>query len=151
MTLAKCGNFQWPCQCYTDEGRLLGHIYIGIEKIMPHLTKAKVEPALVMHLKHLILSHHGEYEFGSPRRPKTAEALALHYADNIDAKMAQLKGLFEAMPEGETGWSPFQPTLQRYVYKPEGTPKPIEVSQSVASTRKQNSGGSEQCSLLLKV
>ncbi|MFP4031049.1 MAG: MnhB domain-containing protein, partial [Desulfococcaceae bacterium] len=72
---------------YTDRGRLIGHITIGLEVLAPFLNKAKsLDPDLVLHLKHIIISHHGELEFGSPRRPKTREAFILHYADNLDAK-----------------------------------------------------------------
>lgn len=109
---------------YTDEGRLLGHIYIGMERVEPYIRKCGVEEELGMHLRHLILSHHGEYEFGSPRRPKTPEAMALHFADNMDAKMAQLRGLFGDMTDDESRWTPFQATLQRYLYKPVASPTP---------------------------
>ena len=60
-------------------------------------------------LVHLILSHHGEYEFGSPRRPKTAEAMALHFADDMDAKMAILRDVSDSAC-GEN-WSPFKPSF----------------------------------------
>ncbi len=108
---------------YSDEGRLLGHIHMGLERIEPHLRKSGLAPELVTHFKHLILSHHGEYEFGSPRRPKTAEAMALHYADNLDAKMAQFRGLFANYEEDATGWTPFQPTLGRFLYRPARSPE----------------------------
>lgn len=133
---------------YTDEGRLLGHIYIGLEQLEPHLLRSGLSAGLVTHFKHLVLSHHGEYEYGSPRRPKTAEAMALHYADNIDAKMAQMQSLFAGMEDEETGWSPYQNTLQRFVYNPERTP---EVQPKDATSRqKREHPGVEQCSLLLK-
>lgn len=120
---------------YTDEGRLLGHIHMGLEHITPHLSKSGLEPALVLHFKHLMLSHHGEYEFGSPKRPKTVEAMILHYADNIDAKMEQMQALFRSMPEGESGWSPYQTMLQRFIYQPERTP----TSPTSSTGRKRTS------------
>lgn len=110
---------------YTDEGRLIGHIELGLEAVAPYLKKSGLEADLVMQLKHLILSHHGELEFGSPKRPKIAEAFALHYADNIDAKMAQIREVIGAMPppaEGGTNWSPFQTTLSRFLYRATPTP-----------------------------
>lgn len=134
---------------YSDEGRLLGHIYIGLEKLEPYLRKSGLEPELVVHFKHLVLSHHGEYEFGSPRRPKTAEAVALHYADNMDAKMAQFRGLFAGMDEGETGWSPYQPTLQRFVYQPARTPD-ANPARRKRETPRREQPKDEQCSLLSK-
>ncbi len=108
---------------YTDEGRLLGHIFIGLGILEPFLARSGVPDELQLHFKHIILSHHGQYEYGSPRRPKTGEALALHYADNLDAKLNQVAGVFEGVEEGETGvWSPYQRTLERFIYKPAATP-----------------------------
>src|SRR5262249_37770541 len=78
---------------YTDEGQLIGHIVIGIEMVNEHvkraeeLTEERFPPELLLRLKHLIVSHHGTYEFGSPRLPMTPEAIALHHLDNLDAKV----------------------------------------------------------------
>jgi 3'-5' exoribonuclease len=114
-----------PAREHTDMGRLLGHIQLGLDVLEPFLVKAKdLEPELKMHLKHLILSHHGELEFGSPKRPKTAEAFALHFADNMDAKMNTVSGALEDVPDGETGWSQYLRALSRPVYRPFHTPKP---------------------------
>ena len=110
-----------PGRDYTDEGRLLGHIVLAVELLEPFLRKSGVEPELALHFKHILLAHHGEYAFGSPRRPKTAEAFALHFADNIDAKMNQIFGAFEDEEAG--GWSPFVRTLDRYLYNPPRSPR----------------------------
>ena len=107
---------------YTDEGRLIGHLELGIEMLEPFWRKAGLEPGLVRHLKHLILSHHGEPEYGAVRLPQTAEALVLHYADNIDAKMAQCRSLFAAL-EGDEGWTPYQNTLSRALFRGPRTPQ----------------------------
>lgn len=118
-----CGG---PAPDYTDPGRLLGHIELGLEAVSPYLHQAGLEPELCLHLKHLIISHHGELEFGSPKRPKTAEAFALHFADNIDARMAQLREVLGAMPPagaGGSNWSPFQATLSRFLYRAMPTPQ----------------------------
>ena len=73
---------------YTDEGRLIGHISIGIEMLNEKISGLTGFPAdLSMLLKHMILSHHGQYEFGSPKRPKTVEATILHYLDDMDSKI----------------------------------------------------------------
>ena len=74
---------------YTDAGRLVGHINLCLGKLDRHLAKSGLDEELILHFQHLILSHHGLYEYGSPRLPQTAEAFALHYADNIDAKITQ--------------------------------------------------------------
>lgn len=110
---------------YTDEGRLLGHIQIGLTRIEPFLAKTKeLDEGLALHLKHLIISHHGEYEFGAPKRPKTPEAFILHFADNIDAKMNTLAGAYAELDGTEQAWTPFQRYLDRYLYRPQRTPQP---------------------------
>ena len=128
---------------YTDEGRLLGHISIGLLKVEPLLRKAGVEEDLALHLRHLILSHHGLPEYGAPREPHTAEAFALHHADNVDAKLVQCRTLFEdSEPEG-TLWSPYQNSLRRAVYRAAPTP---ERENREHAAKEQSKG--EQCSLL---
>jgi 3'-5' exoribonuclease len=113
---------------YTDAGRLIGHIQMGLEVLEQHLRAAKNIPeGLVLHLKHLILSHHGELEFGSPRRPKTVEAFILHYADNLDAKINTINTALENTGDPEDveadHWSEYHRTLGRYLYQPMRTPK----------------------------
>ncbi len=111
---------------YTDQGRLLGHIELGLEVLAPFLRKTKDLPdGLVLHLKHLLISHHGELEFGSPRRPKTVEAFILHYADNLDAKINTVQAALTGPDDEETtGWSEYQRSLSRYVFQPMRTPAP---------------------------
>ncbi len=137
---------------YTDEGRLLGHISLAVEHLQPFLQKSGLEPALVQHVKHLILSHHGTYEFGSPRLPQTPEAMLLHYADNIDAKMAQCRQIFSNWEEEHTGWSDYQRTLERYMYKPYRSPKP-PVTEKLEEKKKSSKNNKEdsQCLSLWKV
>ena len=78
---------------YTDEGQLLGHLAIAIEMLdakiadVVRLTGEPFPKELALRLKHMILSHHGTYEFGSPSLPMTPEAIALHHLDNLDAKV----------------------------------------------------------------
>ena len=135
---------------YTDEGRLLGHIHLGLEVLEPFLRKSGLEPELILHFKHIILSHHGEYEYGSPKRPKTAEAFCLHFADNMDAKMNQIHSLFggdeEDGPEEDDSpaWSPYQRSLERYIYRPRHTPMGLMGRKS---DKKQEES---QCLLPLK-
>jgi len=107
----------------TDEGRLLGHIAITLSVLEPFLAKARdLDPELALHLKHLLVSHHGEHEYGSPKRPKTAEAFALHFADNLDARLAGVAEAFEGSPAGQPSWSSFQRHLSRFLYRPLRTP-----------------------------
>ncbi len=107
---------------YSDAGRLLGHMQLALDFLQPYLQKSGLEEAHILHFKHLILSHHGSYEFGSARLPQTAEAMLLHYMDNVDAKMAQCRQLFEDMEE-ESGWTPYQRTLERQMFKAVPTPQ----------------------------
>lgn len=73
---------------YTDEGRLIGHISIGIEMLTERIATLPDFPReLAMLLKHMLLSHHGQYDYGSPKRPKTVEATILHYLDDMDSKI----------------------------------------------------------------
>jgi 3'-5' exoribonuclease len=102
---------------YTSSGRLLGHISLGVEKLEPLMRKSGLEEELILHLKHLILSHHGIREFGSPVLPATAEAMVLHYADNIDAKLNQVRGALEGTVPGEDAWSNYVPGLDRLLYR----------------------------------
>lgn len=96
----------FPVNDYTDEGQFLGHIVIGAEMIGEKIREMKgFPPILEMELKHCILSHHGEYEFGSPKKPAIIEAMALNYADNTDAKMETFTEILSSTQE--TGWLGF--------------------------------------------
>lgn len=108
----------FPTNDYTDDGQLLGHIIIGVEMIGKNAAKIEGFPAkLESELKHLIVSHHGEYEYGSPKKPAIMEAFALNFADNMDAKMETLKELLSA-PQAQTGeWLGFQKMLDTNVRK----------------------------------
>ena len=86
----------FPMNDYTDEGQLLGHIVIGVEMIGDAVRNIPDFPEkLANELKHCIVAHHGELEYGSPKKPALAEAMALNLADNADAKMQTLTELFK--------------------------------------------------------
>ena len=86
----------FPENDYTDEGQLLGHIVIGVEMIGDAVRNIPDFPEkLANELKHCIVEHHGELEYGSPKKPALAEAMALNLADNADAKMQTLTELFK--------------------------------------------------------
>ena len=96
----------FPVNDYTDEGQFLGHIVMGSEMISEKVKEIDgFPPMLAMELKHCILAHHGEYEFGSPKKPAIIEAVALNYADNTDAKMETFMEILESTQE--TGWLGF--------------------------------------------
>ena len=93
----------FPQNDYTDDGQFLGHIVIGSEMIGEKIRAIEgFPPLLAGELKHCILAHHGEYEFGSPKKPAIVEAVALNYADNTDAKMETFTEILEN--SSETGW-----------------------------------------------
>lgn len=96
----------FPQNDYTEEGQFLGHIVIGTEMVGEKIREIPGFPALLAsELKHCILAHHGEYEFGSPKKPAIMEALALNFADNTDAKMETFTELLDNATE--TGWIGF--------------------------------------------
>jgi 3'-5' exoribonuclease len=108
---------------YTDEGQLLGHLIIGVEMLtekaarVPDLTGEPFPPELMLRLKHMILSHHGTYEFGSPKLPMTPEAIALHYLDNLDAKIHSFTRDIREDRNQTSAWTPFNQALQRRLFK----------------------------------
>jgi 3'-5' exoribonuclease len=99
---------------YTTKGQLLGHMIIELEMLHEKLAKIPGFPAeLKIMLEHLIISHHGHYEFGSPKLPMFPEALMLHYLDDLDSKMESMRAQFEREGELETPWTSYNPSLAR--------------------------------------
>lgn len=95
----------FPANDYTDEGQMLGHIMIGAEMVHDKTKEIPGFPEeLEMLLKHCILSHHGELEYGSPKKPVIIEALALNLADNADAKIETMKELMRDAADSENMW-----------------------------------------------
>jgi 3'-5' exoribonuclease len=106
---------------YTTEGQLVGHIVQGVE-LISSIAK-KVSPPLpaemIMQLKHLVLSHHGKKDYGSPVRPKTPEAMLLHEIDMIDSRMNMVANLTDdhrAGPDAESAWTGYQRLFQERIY-----------------------------------
>lgn len=103
---------RFPENDYTDDGQLLGHIIIGTELVSDRIKAIQGFPAkLASELKHCILAHHGELEYGSPKKPALLEALALNFADNTDAKM---ETMIEALNAGNDnpGWLGYNRLLE---------------------------------------
>ncbi len=98
---------------YSDKGRLIGHIVLGVNLIDKKIDMIKDFPnELRVMILHVVLAHHGELEFGSPKKPKTVEALLLHFIDNMDAKINQ----FAAITGGQNSvWSSYSKQLDRYI------------------------------------
>lgn len=106
----------FPRNDYTDAGQLLGHIVIGTEMVGERIREIPGFPkGLENELKHCILAHHGELEFGSPKKPALAEALALSFADNIDAKMETMREIFANVPENNVEWQGYNRLLESNV------------------------------------
>ena len=103
---------------YTDVGRLLGHITIGVEIVEDKARQIEnFPPELSILLKHIILSHHGEYEYGSPKRPKTLEATILSYLDDLDAKVNSIQTMIDADLNNGSNWTGYHRLYERYIYK----------------------------------
>lgn len=108
---------------YTDEGQLIGHIIIAIEMLTEkireteELTREPFPFETQLRLKHLIASHHGMYEFGSPKLPMTPEAIALHHIDNLDAKVHEFVRDINNDPNPQSTWTAFNARIDRKLFK----------------------------------
>ena len=104
---------------YTEEGKLVGHLVKGLEIVDRYSYKIKNFPHYMkMHLKHILLSHHGEYAYGSPKIPQTSEAYLVHLIDLMDSKMASFD-IVKKNDQATGHWSGFIKHLDRIVYKSE--------------------------------
>ncbi|MCL2386329.1 MAG: HD domain-containing protein [Defluviitaleaceae bacterium] len=107
-----------PQNEYTDDGQMLGHIIIGVEMVGVEIAKIPDFPhELASLIKHCIVSHHGEYEFGSPKIPAIPEAMLIHFADNIDAKLTTFAEIYDKDTSAGL-WTTYQKSLGRYIRKP---------------------------------
>ncbi|MGH9528397.1 MAG: 3'-5' exoribonuclease YhaM family protein [Terriglobales bacterium] len=123
---------------YTTRGQLLGHMIIELEMLQAKLAKLPDFPAeMKTLLEHLIISHHGQYEFGSPKLPMFPEALMLHYLDDLDSKMESMRAHEERDGNSESTWTGYNPSLGRSVLKTsrflEKKPAPPAAAVSASS------------------
>ena len=108
---------------YSDEGQMVGHLVQGVvilERKIAEASELSGEPFprdLAAQLQHLIVSHHGKYEFGSPKLPMTLEAVALHYLDDMDAKLFTFEQLIREDANADSNWTVYQPSLTRKIFK----------------------------------
>jgi len=99
---------------YTSRGQLLGHMIIELEMLQAKVSQIPSFPEdLKTLLEHLVISHHGQYEFGSPKLPMFPEALMLHYLDDLDSKMESMRAHFERERETDSAWTSYNPSLGR--------------------------------------
>ncbi len=105
---------------YTDSGRLLGHVVLGMNRLHDAVSRARIKigPDRLARLEHAVVSHHGELEWGSPKRPSTFEALLLHHADNLDAKAAGFSALLGGAVRADEGWTDAGNLFRRPLYAP---------------------------------
>jgi 3'-5' exoribonuclease len=123
---------------YTSRGQLLGHMIIELEMLQAKIAQIPAFPDnLKTLLEHLIISHHGEYEFGSPKLPMFPEALMLHYLDDLDSKMESMRAHFEREAENDSNWTTYNASLGRTLLNTAKflrTPEPIAVAAAASST-----------------
>lgn len=122
-----------PSIDYTDEGRLVGHVVLGAGMLDEKLAGMKGFPQeLAVRLRHLVLSHHGEYDFGSPKRPKFLEAFALNLIDDLDAKVIGL-GEFMAKDRRDGVWTDYHRLFERFFLKGDLRAAVEEVEEEAAT------------------
>lgn len=120
---------------YTTEGHLLGHIVMELELLNKKMDALEGFPQELRTLvQHLLISHHGQYEFGSPKLPMFREAVLLHYLDDLDSKMAAMRASLDS-PQGEEEWTLRNPALERRLLRVEhylrrATPQPGDAPQA---------------------
>src|SRR4051812_13211427 len=108
---------------YSDEGQLIGHVVMILGTVedkvaeSERLSGEKFPDELLLKLKHIIVSHHGEYEYGSPKLPMTLEAIALHLLDNLDAKLYSVAQIMKEDAGGESAWTSYNQSLGRKFFK----------------------------------
>ncbi len=117
---------------YTDEGKLLGHIMLGVEMVDEKIRQIDAFPPRdAVLLKHLLLSHHGQYEYGSPKRPKTLEAIALNFLDDLDSKMNGVQSHIDKNSISDSPWTSYHRLYNRYFYTGES---PVAAEEKPAES-----------------
>jgi len=131
---------------YSTRGQLLGHMIIELEMLQAKIALIPQFPAeMKTLLEHLVISHHGQYEFGSPKLPMFPEALMLHYLDDLDSKMESMRAIFEREADLESPWSSYSPSLgrpllnsTRFLQKKTPTDSPCENAEKSADPAEGN-------------
>ena len=124
---------------YTTRGQLLGHMVIELEMLQSKLALVPdFPPPLKTLLEHMIISHHGQYDFGSPKLPMFPEALVLHYLDDLDSKMEAMRAHFEREADLDNPWTGYNPSLGRPLLNSEkflAGKKPVTADDATSSAK----------------
>jgi 3'-5' exoribonuclease len=127
---------------YSSEGQLLGHITIGLRMLDQKFTQLPdFPPRLRLLVEHLILSHHGKYEFGSPKLPMFAEAILLHYLDDLDSKLENIRATLAADHLSGEEWTRYSPSLERVLLKKDQFLEVTPNSGQASNTSSTGGGG----------
>ena len=114
---------------FSDAGRFLGHLMLSDEMIRERITDLPgFPPDLALRLRHAVLSHHGELEWGSPKRPKTLEAIVLHHVDNLDAKVNSYREIVARASDGDSPWTDMRNLFKRPLYVPRAMSQEMELN-----------------------
>jgi 3'-5' exoribonuclease len=116
--IGKIREYTWETGIeYSDEGRLLGHVVISLQMVDRVLEgMPDFPPDLALRLRHMLISHHGRHEWGSPRRPQTLEAAALHYVEDLSAQVNRFQRIIATRRDPTKPWTEYDTLLGRYLY-----------------------------------
>jgi 3'-5' exoribonuclease len=133
---------------YTTRGQLLGHMVIELEMLHAKIAQVPGFPdELKTLLEHLIISHHGQYEFGSPKLPMFPEALMLHYLDDLDSKLESMRAHFEREAASDGPWSSYNPSLGRPLLNTaKFLAKKVAKKEDIATSPKKDEGSRQALS-----
>lgn len=131
--IGKLREYAWGRDIdYTDEGRLVGHIVLSAEMVSAAVAQQPDFPEeLRLRLMHMLVSHHGRYEWGSPRRPQTLEAIALHYVEDLSAQLNRFHNLLAARRDPTRPWTAYDRLLGRQLYAGPADDLSIEESSQL--------------------
>ena len=119
---------------YTNDGQMIGHLVMETMMVADHIKQIPDFPEnLRRHLLHMLLSHHGKLEYGSPKLPSTPEALMLAYLDDLDSKVEAMQRLI-AEPHSTGDWTRISPMFERPIYRVRTNEAPAETSEPAAGT-----------------
>lgn len=148
--IGKLREYVWdPMIDMTDEGRLLGHIILSDEMVTERMRGIPAFPKeLALRIRHMIISHHGDMEYGAPKRPMTVEAMALHLIENLNAQLARFTAFVEEQREAGKVWTDYERVLERRIFigyegeiECEVQPEDVQVDEGIQGLQLDEGGG----------